>query len=83
MLFFDEISKDNEKLANILKEREFVARENSNLEEAQFLMKVRHRVELGVAMKHDDSTRDICPRCQKSMEIKHGVYCHHCGQLVK
>lgn len=70
-------------MVNTLREREFTARENGDVEEAQFLMKVKHRVQLGVAMEHGDSTRDICPNCQKQMDIKHGVYCQHCGQLVR
>lgn len=83
MLYINEISEKNERLAKELHERECVAREKGDLEEARFLMRVRHRVERGVAMEHDESTRDICPCCQKHMEIKHGVYCQHCGQLVK
>ena len=83
MLDINEKSRKNEDLANVLRKREFTARENGDLKEAQFLMNVRHRVELGIAMEHDESTRDICPCCQKHMEIKHGVYCQHCGQLVK
>lgn len=83
MLFLDEISKKNEELVNTLREREFKARENGDTEEAQFLMMVKNRVKLGVAMEHGDSTRDICPSCQKPMDIKHGVYCQNCGQLVR
>ena len=83
MLNLNEKSKENEALAKVLQEREFLARENGDLKEAQFLMRVRHRVELGIAMEHDDNTRDICPRCQKPMELKHEVYCQYCGQLVK
>ena len=83
MLDINEKSKKNEILSNELFERERKARNNGDLEEARFLMRVRHCVELGVAMEHDDSTRDICPRCQKPMEIKHEVYCQYCGQLVK
>ena len=83
MLNINEKSKNNDILAKELFEREWKERENGNPEEARFLMRVRHCVELGIAMEHDDSTRDICPRCQKPMEIKHEVYCQYCGQLVK
>ena len=83
MLNIEEKSKENMELVEELREREFKARENGDLKEAQFLMKVKHRVQLGVAMEHDNNTKDICPHCQKPMDIKHGVYCQHCGQLVK
>lgn len=83
MLFIEEVSKRNSKLVKELIKREFEARENDDLKEAQFLMRVRHRVELGVAMEHDESTVDICPHCQLHMSVKHGVYCQSCGQLVK
>ena len=83
MLFIEEISKRNSELVEELIKREFEARDKGDLKEAQFLMRVRHRVELGVAMEHDESTRDICPHCQKPMVIKHEVYCQYCGQLVK
>ena len=83
MLFIEEVSKRNSKLVEELMKRELKAREKGDLKEAQFLMRVRHRVELGIAMEHDESTVDICPHCQIPMNIKHGVYCQHCGQLVK
>lgn len=83
MLNIEEISKENMELVEELREREFKARENGNLKEAKFLMKVKHRVQLGVAMEHGDSTKDICPNCQKPMDVKHDVYCQYCGQLVK
>ena len=83
MLNIEKNSKENMELVEELRKREFEAREKGNLKEAQFLMKVKHRVQRGVAMEHGESTRDICPCCQKPMIIKHGVFCQNCGQLVK
>lgn len=83
MLNIENFSKENMELVEELRKREFEAREKGDLKEAQFLRRVKHRVERGVAMEHDESTVDICPCCQKPMTIKHGVYCQYCGQLVK
>ena len=83
MLNIEKNSKENMELVEELRKREFEAREKGDSKEAQFFMKVKHRVQRGVAMEHGKSTVDICPCCQKPMIIKHGVYCQYCGQLVK
>lgn len=82
MLCIEDVSKKNKELVDILREREFLARDNGNHEEANFLLRVKHMVSRGVAMEHGESTQHICPCCQKPMEIEHGVYCQNCGQLV-
>lgn len=83
MLFVEEVSRKNKKLVDILRKREFDARESGNHEEANFLLQVKHMVSRGVAMEHGEFTQHICPCCQNPMEIEHGVYCQNCGQLVR
>ena len=83
MLFLEETSKKNTELVEILRQREVDSRKAGNLKEANFLMRVKHVVMKGVAMEHGKNTQHICPYCEKPMEIKHGVYCQNCGQLVR
>lgn len=70
-----EISRRNEELVKILREREFAARTDGNLKEARFLMRVKHVVQKGIAMEHGKNTQHICPYCEKPMKMEHGVYC--------
>ena len=83
MLFLEETSKKNTELVEILRQREVDSRKAGNLKEANFLMRVKHVVMKGVAMEHGKNTQHICPYCEKTMEIEHGVYCQNCGQLVR